>query len=281
MLSKLTDHIPEDEKNPMVGMHQEVAVLGISMIALGDRLSEKMALRSLDHVLQYGEVNVRRAVPLALALLSVSHPRIMLIDTLSKLSHDQDLQVSQNAVLSLGFLGAGTNNSRIANILRELSGYYNKEPNHLFLVRIAQGLLHMGKGLMTLSPTHNDNFLLSKIGLAGLLALMHTSLDLKNSLLGTRHYLLFTIVCSMRPRCLVTVDEDFKSIPVTVRVGQAVDTVGQSGKPKSITGFQTHKTPVLLAHGERAELANDEYIPVTSVLEGIVIVKKNPLAKKD
>ena len=41
---------------------------------------------------------------------------------------------------------------------------------------------------------------------------------------------------------------------------QAVDVVGQAGKPKSITGFQTHTTPVLLAYGERAELATDECI---------------------
>ncbi len=41
---------------------------------------------------------------------------------------------------------------------------------------------------------------------------------------------------------------------------QAVDVVGQAGKPKAITGFQTHTTPVLLAYGERAELATDECI---------------------
>jgi 26S proteasome regulatory subunit N1 len=29
-------------------------------------------------------------------------------------------------------------------------------------VRIAQGLVHMGKGLMTLNPYHSDRFLLSK-----------------------------------------------------------------------------------------------------------------------
>lgn len=36
--------------------------------------------------------------------------------------------------------------------------------------------------------------------------------------------------------------------------------VGQAGKPKTITGFQTHTTPVLLAYGERAELATEECI---------------------
>ncbi len=62
----------------------------------------------------------------------------------------------------------------------------------------------------------------------------------------------------MFPRCLVTLDEDLKPLQVQVRVGKAVDTVGQAGKPKTITGFQTHTTPVLLGHGERAELATEE-----------------------
>jgi hypothetical protein len=33
---------------------------------------------------------------------------------------------------------------------------------------------------------------------------------------------------------------------------------------------------VLLAAGERAELSTDEYIALSSVLEGFVIVRKNP-----
>ena len=37
-------------------------------------------------------------------------------------------------------------------------------------------------------------------------------------------------------------------MPVSVRVGQAVDVVGQAGRPKTITGFATHTTPVLLAY---------------------------------
>lgn len=59
-------------------------------------------------------------------------------------------------------------------------------------------------------------------------------------------------------------------------IPQAVDVVGQAGKPKTITGFQTHTTPVLLAHGERAELATEEFLPVTPILEGFVILRKNP-----
>lgn len=58
---------------------------------------------------------------------------------------------------------------RLAGILRQLSAYYYKEPTLLFLVRIAQGLAHMGKGLLTLSPYHSDHVLLSGEGPLGLL----------------------------------------------------------------------------------------------------------------
>ena len=56
----------------------------------------------------------------------------------------------------------------------------------------------------------------------------------------------------------------------------AVDTVGAAGKPKTITGFQTHDTPVLIGHGERAELATEEYLPETTIMENFVILRKNP-----
>jgi len=76
--------------------------------------------------------------------------------------------------------------------------------------------------------------------------------------------------------------KNLQNLPVSVRVGQAVDVVGQAGQPKKITGFQTHISPVLLAYGERAELATEEYIPVSdTILENIIILKKNPDYKPD
>lgn len=58
-------------------------------------------------------------------------------------------------------MGGGSNNARLAGLLRGLGSYYYKEPTMLFLVRIAQGLVHMGKGLFTLNPYHTDNQLAS------------------------------------------------------------------------------------------------------------------------
>jgi hypothetical protein len=70
-------------------------------------------------------------------------------------------QAAHNAVIALGIVGAGTNNARLAGILRNLASYYYKEPSLLFLVRTAQGITHMGKGLIGLTPYHTDKQLLS------------------------------------------------------------------------------------------------------------------------
>ncbi|XP_038972855.1 26S proteasome non-ATPase regulatory subunit 2 homolog A-like isoform X2 [Phoenix dactylifera] len=261
--------------------HQGPAVLGIALIAMAEELGLDMAIRSLEHLLQYGEQNIRRAVPLALGILCISNPKVNVMDTLSRLSHDTDGDVSMAAIISLGLIGAGTNNARIAGMLRNLSSYYYKEAGHLFCVRIAQGLVHLGKGLLTLSPYHSDRFLLSPMALAGLVTVLHACLDMKSIILGKYHYLLYVLVLAMQPRMLMTVDETLKPLSVPVRVGQAVDVVGQAGRPKTITGFQTHSTPVLLAAGERAELATEKYIPLTRVLEGFVILRENPDYRDD
>ena len=275
MLHYCAEHLTEDAE------HQAAAVIGIGLITMGEDVGAEMALRSYDHLLHYCELPIKRAVPLSLAVQHISNPDFAVIDQLSRLSHDPDTELSQNAILALGIVSAGTNNSRVAGLLRQLSGFYSKDADHVFCVRIAQGLLHMGKGLLTINPFHSDRMLLNGPALGGVLVLLHSCLDLKNTVLDKSHYLLYYLTCAMNPRMLVTVDEELSWKPVTVRVGQAVETVGQAGKPKRITGFQTHQTPVLLGAKERAELATEEVLAVSSVLEGVVILKENPDYKEE
>lgn len=247
------------------------------MVAMSEELGLEMTIRSLEHLLQYGDQNIRRAVPLALGLLCISNPKVNVMDTLSRLSHDSDTEVAMAAIISLGLIGAGTNNARIAGMLRNLSNYHYKEAYLLFCVQIAQGLVHLGKGLMTLSPYHSDRCLLSPTALAGLIITLHTCHDMKAIMLGKYHCVLYFLTLAMQPRMLMTVDENLKPLSVPVRVGKAVNVVGQAGRPKTITGSQTYSTPVLLAAGDRAELATEKYIPVSPILEGFVILKENPL----
>ncbi|KAG7208331.1 hypothetical protein KM043_014567 [Ampulex compressa] len=266
----------KEEKEKDLSSRQAIAVLGIALIAMGEEIGAEMAYRTFGHLLRYCEPVIRRSVPLALGLISVSNPKLNILDTLSKFSHDSDPEVAHNAIFAMGLVGAGTNNARLAAMLRQLAQFHAKDPNNLFMVRIAQGLTHLGKGTLTLSPYHSDRQLLSPVALAGLLATLIGFLDVKNIILGRSHYLLYTLAAAMQPRMLVTFDEELNPLAVPVRVGLAVDVVGQAGKPKTITGFQTHTTPVLLAYGERAELATEEYVPLTPIMEGFVILRKNP-----
>ncbi|XP_060516372.1 26S proteasome non-ATPase regulatory subunit 2 [Cylas formicarius] len=265
-----------DEKEKDLSARQAIAVIGIALISMGEDIGSEMAFRTFGHLLRYCEPVIRRAVPLALGLISVSNPKLSILDTLSKFSHDSDAEVAHNAIFAMGLVGAGTNNARLAAMLRQLAQYHAKDPNNLFMVRIAQGLTHLGKGTLTLSPYHSDRQLMSPVAVAGLLGTLVGFLDVKNIILAKSHYLLYTLAAAMQPRMLVTFDEHLDPLPVPVRVGLAVDVVGQAGKPKTITGFQTHTTPVLLAHGERAELATEEYISLTPIMEGFVILRKNP-----
>ena len=84
-----------------------MAVLGIGLIAMGEEVGCEMAFRAFGHLLRYGELPIRRSVPLALALIAVSNPKLNILDTLSKFSHDSDPEVAHNAILSMGIVGAG------------------------------------------------------------------------------------------------------------------------------------------------------------------------------
>ncbi|KAJ7627594.1 armadillo-type protein [Mycena polygramma] len=260
---------------------QAFAVLAVALIAMGEDVGAEMSLRQFHHLMHYGEPVIRKSVPLAIGLVSISNPQLPILDTLSKYSHDNDLAVAFNAILAMGLVGAGTNNARLAQMLRQLAGYYYKEPDCLFMVRVAQGLVHMGKGTIGLNPFFSDRSIMSRPAMAGLLATLTAFTDAKHFILDKYHWMMYFLVTAMYPRFLITVDEELNSMPVTVRVGQALDVVGQAGKPRTISGFQTHQTPVRLATTERAEFATEEFIPFGHVLEGLVILQKNPGWEKE
>ena len=275
LLHICNDHIEDsNEEKKSDELLQAYAVIGLSLVAMGEEVGQEMVLRQFGHLMHYGEPNIRKAVPLAMGLISPSNPQMKVYDTLSRYSHDNDNDVAINSIFAMGLLGAGTNNARLAQLLRQLASYYHRDANALFMVRIAQGILHMGKGTLSVNPFHSDRQVLSRVAAAGLLTVLISLIDAKDFILGNLHFFLNFLVTAMHPRYLVTLDEDLKPLTVNVRVGQAVDVVGQAGRPKTITGWQTQSTPVLLGHGERAELEDEQYISLSNILEGLVILRK-------
>ena len=173
----------------------------------------EMSFRTFGHLLRYGEPAVRRAVPLAIALTSISNPQLHIVDTLSKFSHDSDGEVAFNcklffwflfpnnsflAIFAMGLVGSGTNNARLAQMLRQLAVYYQKDANALFMVRQAQGLVHLGKGTLTMNPFHSDKSLMNVAAASALLSTIVTCLDSRALILGKHHFLLYSIVPSIQ-----------------------------------------------------------------------------------
>jgi len=110
MLHKCAEHKTEEKES----VHQSAAVLGVSMIAFGEETGTEMCLRMMNHLYHYGDPVIKRTVPLAIGLLRVSNPEVNSMDWLTKLAYDSDELIAMSAIFSLGLIGAGTNNSKIA-----------------------------------------------------------------------------------------------------------------------------------------------------------------------
>ena len=106
-LKKCTPHEEESKTLP-----QAMAVLGIAFIAISEKIGNEMAARIMNHILQYCELPVKRAIPIAIGMLNVSNPTIVATDLLSKMAHDEDKEMAMRAILSMGLIGLGTNNAR-------------------------------------------------------------------------------------------------------------------------------------------------------------------------
>lgn len=164
-----------------------------------------MAMRLINHIMHFGKPEKKRVVPLALAMLNLSNPKIGVMDILLKLAYDTDTETAERAILALGLIGAGTNNSRLADSFRKLASYYSKESEPLFCIRISQGLLYMGKGMLSIQPYYSERFLLSKVGMSGVIIFLTSLLDIKSTLLSKQHYFIYFLSLAMYPKFLFVV----------------------------------------------------------------------------
>ena len=161
-----------------------------------------------------------------------------------------------------------------------MAAYYSKEVDQIFIIRIAQGLLHMGKGMLTLDPVHSHKLLLNQQGIAGILISIFALIEGESLICGKCQYLLYSLALAVKPRMVFTVDADLKPVKTSVMIGQAIDIAGQTGNPRTISGFQTHTTPALINSGERSEFSNDDFKGVSEVLEDVVIVEEKDREEK-
>jgi len=64
----------------------------------------------------------------------------------------------------------------------------------------------MGKGMLSIQPYYNERFLMSKVGMAGLIIFMTSLLDINTTLLGKHHYFIYFLSLTMYPKSLFVVN---------------------------------------------------------------------------
>ena len=132
--------------------------------------------------------------------------------------------------------------------------------------------------MLTLSPSAMDGQLFNPVSLLFLATSMLPRLC--NESRPTQPIVAMLMLMALgaaRPRMLMLLDNRHEMVPLkaNARVGQAVDTTGQAGNVRNISGFQTLEVPVLLAPGERAVLVDEEkYELGTHLLDGFVFAEE-------
>lgn len=89
--------------------------------------------------------------------------------------------------------------------MRQIASFHSEDTNLMFVTRIAQGLLYLGRGLMTLNPIHSNNLLVSNVGLAGLLISLFAFTESDALINGRHQFLLYSLCLTMNPRMAVLV----------------------------------------------------------------------------
>lgn len=254
-----------------------IHVLSIYINSFNDVVSQEVIITFSNHFLQLDNVFAKRAIPIGLSLTFASNPNPFVLDILAKLTRNEDGHIAINSIIAIGIVAAGTNNVRAMNILVALTSYYSNDPNAILSIEFAQALIYSGKGLLTASPLNEYNGLINERRLAFLLVFLVQIMMHKEGMLTNKlRELFFTIIPSLYPRWLITLDSDLKPTPVSVRIGKPLDTAGMPGKPKVISSFYSHQAPVILQQTEAAELNTGEYQLFAHTLTGIVLSRKTP-----
>lgn len=254
---------------------KSVSLLGVALLSMGDELFSKMALRVISSSSLLDNSHLKSTISLCFALLSPSSPSVELVDTLSKFCNSSETKTILSSIISLGIVGAGTNNTRVSDVLEQQYAYNTKCLKAAPASKISQGLLHMGKGTMTLSPfAFNKKKLLEK-NFVGLLASVFMLMDPESSpMLSKYMYLNYFFIQASSLKQVVTLDEEMNYTKTQLRIGEPVNNVGVVGRPRKISSVQTHNSPIILQENEMAEICEDDDVyALTSYIEDVVIVR--------
>lgn len=102
------------------------------MIALGDEVGRKHVIRMIHHLLQYADKSIKPVIPIMVTILGIHNFNIQTTDILYKMAHSEDKETALRSLLGLGLISAGSNNSRVSALIKNLGLYYSMEDERDF-----------------------------------------------------------------------------------------------------------------------------------------------------
>jgi len=264
--------------------NRRLAVLGMVIVAMGDKVGSEMMLRLISQLSRYGDYKVKSAIPLAIALLNISNPNLSTLHMLAKSTHEFDNFISITSMIALGLVSAGTNNAKYSQMMKQLKSTSAAQKDSVisYVLNQSLGLCYLGKGSMTLSPLMHDNRILKLTSLGSIVSFAIMALNHDDYIHGKQNYMWHLLAPAIRCKFLNTYNsETLEKQPIKVRVGAPVDTVSHAGKQRRVTGFQTHSTPVAISADERAEIVSDEISALTPFIEGNVVIECSGVEKME
>lgn len=227
------------------------AMLGIALVSSGDETLAQMATHLLEGSLLLEHPGIQSSAPLALALLHLSTAKMEVVDALRRCAHSGETANIVAAVAALGLVAAGSSNLRVSAALEQTAAFCGKGAAASML-RMAQGLVHLGRGMLRVSMFNAGAPTTKAIG--GILAFVLSALDGGSLVMDRYHFLLMGIAPSISPRYLAVLSPSGAPVKAKTRVGIRMDVSGVAGRPKKMSGVQVHEAPVILQSHEAAEV---------------------------
>jgi 26S proteasome regulatory subunit N1 len=265
ILKDALEDTSDEEEN---GLKNIFAILSVAIISLGDDTTGQMGARIIESAMVIDDPHIQIAIPMALAILYASDPKVEVTDTLRRCAHSGDLSVVTSSIAALGLVSAGSNNSRVASSLEQMESFCGKQSSGSAL-KISQGLLHLGRGTLLLTPMLSGS--IDPRAFVGLMGFSFCFIERSFRIIDRFYFLVLLLSLGVRTKYVITLDSSGAIVKTGIRVGTPVDVSGVAGRPKRISGAQTHETPVILQPSEAAEIT--EQTPLTSLVEDIVVVE--------
>lgn len=232
-------------------IRKSVALLSMALISMNDHTSRNMAKSFFINLLATDKTG---STPLPLALLYASEPDTEVIDALGRSINTPNPITS---ILALAIVGAGTNNTRITTLLQQQYAYFKKSKLSSML-KIAQGIVCLGKGTLTLSPMMFEKNHIDHRSIANLYATCLFFLG-DNYPLVEKYGFMFTLLASsINNKFVVSMDTNLDFLNIYIRIGRPVHTNSMAGKKKNLSAVVVHESPVIVQCDERADIYEEE-----------------------